>query len=219
MFGADFKPVLSGHQIAAALHHFGAAHDPFGPRPFIAVDLQLAVNLGPQLAGALGHRLGDIGRVNIAVFGVVKRAFKVIRADQRPAGLDVIRREEFILDAHRIGGRGIEHVFVHTLLRLGHAQVAHHRKACIQPGFSLQRFVEINRILVDMAGGVTHVEQRQKAGGVPGGTGCQLVTLDQNAFPAGLGQMIGNARPYGPAANNQCFDLGFHRSLQFLMIW
>jgi len=67
-----------------------------------------------------------------------------------------------------LGRGGIDHVFVHPRLRLRHAQVADHGETGIEPRFGLERFVEIDRVFVDMGRGKAHVEQRQQPRRVPG---------------------------------------------------
>ena len=128
--------------------------------PLVAIHLPFADNLNPALPCALGHSHGHIGWVNIAIRRMIQRAFQVLGADQRPAFLDLLRCQEFILDPHAIGRGRIEPIFIHPLIGLGHAQVANHRKPCIQAGLGFQLFIELHRIIMDMRSRVTHIKQR-----------------------------------------------------------
>ena len=211
MLSRDHDLLVRRHQVAAFFDHLGAGDFPVGAVPVERIGLHLAHNIHAALTGTFGHRLSHIGGVNIAVFGVVDRTLQVRCFDQRPAFLDLLRRQPLIGDIAGLGCGRIEHVFVHTLLRLRHAQVAHHGEACVQAGFFLKLFVEIDGVLVDVGCRIGHVEQRQQTGCVPGRARCQLVPFDQHhIIPARLGQVICNRGPNGAAANDQCFDLGFH---------
>ena len=97
------------------------------------------------------------------------------------------RGQPLVGDADGLGGRGIELELVHPRVGLRHAQVADHREAGVEAGLGLERLVELHRVVVDVAGGVAHVEERQQARGVPGRAGGQLVALEQHGVgPAGL---------------------------------
>ena len=67
MLGANFEFFLTGDQVATPLEHPSAAHDPFRSRPVITVHLTAPFNRSPQLTRALGHGLGHVGGVDIAV--------------------------------------------------------------------------------------------------------------------------------------------------------
>ena len=118
--------------------------------PMEGISLPLPLDHHTALARALGHGLGHIGRVNIAVSVVINRTLKVFRADERPALLDLIRGQPFIGHTTSFCCRGIEHIFVHTLLRLRHTQVPDHGEACIQACFSFKLFVKLDRVLMNM---------------------------------------------------------------------
>ncbi|MPL89866.1 hypothetical protein SDC9_35908 [bioreactor metagenome] len=210
MLGPHLDEFARADQHAALLDHLLERDDPFVAGPEIAVHLQLAVDLDAALARALGHRLGHVGGVDVAVLRMEKRAHEVVAAHQRPALLHLLRAEELVIDPRGLGHRGVEHVFVHARLGLRHAQVADDGKARVQPGFRLERLIEVDRVLVDMGGGVAHVEERQQAGGVPGRARGELVAFDKHRLPAGLRQMIGNRHANGATADDQSFDMGFH---------
>jgi hypothetical protein len=47
-----------------------------------------------HLAGALGQRLGQLRRVDVAIIGVVKRAGQVMRFEEGIARLDLVRAKD-----------------------------------------------------------------------------------------------------------------------------
>ena len=214
MLGGDDDLLLGRHKVAALLHHLCAGHFPGLAGPVIAVHLPLPLDHHAALTGALGHGHGDIGGVDVAVGGVEDRALQPLDIDQRPALLDLRRGHPFVRHVAGFGSGGIDHVFVHARLGLRHAQVAHDRETGVQPGLFFQGLVEIDRVLVDVGGGIAHVEERQQAGGVPGRAGGQLVPLQQHhVLPAGLGQMVGDGSADGTTADDESFDVGFHDDL------
>ena len=211
MLGADLEGFFGGHQIAALLAHHMAAHDPFAARPLVAVHLHAAQDLNPALARAPGHGHGHIGGVYVAVRRVIERAHQILGAHKRPALTDFLRREPFIGHAAGFGGGGVEHVFIHPLAALRHAQIADHREAGIEPGFRFERLVELDGVIVDMGGGVGHVEIGQKPRRVPCGAGGELVALQEDhIFPARARQMIGDRGADSAATHNKCPNMRFH---------
>ena len=167
MFGMNNNGFVRRHKVPALFDHLGAGHFPMVAGPLVPICLPAPFNHRPMLPRAFGHRHGHIGGVDIAVGRVKNRALKVFGADQRPAVLDLRGRHPF--KRHIAGFRRgrIDHVFIHPRLGLGHAQVANHGKASVQPGLGLERFIKIDRVFVDMGRGKRHVEQRQQPGGVP----------------------------------------------------
>ncbi len=137
MFGGDNGLFIRRHQITALFHHLGDGDAPFAARPFIPVDLPAAFDHHATLARTLGHGHGHIGRVDIAVRRVVDRTLQIIGTHQRPAVLDLRGGHPFMGHIAGFRDRGIEHIFIHAVLRLCHAQVAHHRKPRVQAGFCL----------------------------------------------------------------------------------
>ena len=211
MLGGDDDLLVRRDQVAALFDHLGAGDFPSRPVPVERIRLPFALDHHAALTGTFGHRLSDISGVNVAIFGVVDRAFQVVCLDQRPTLADLLWREPFVFHAASLGSGGIEHIFVHTLLRLRHAQVANHGEACVQAGFFFQCLVEIDRILVNMGGRIAHVEKRQQTSGVPGRARGQLVTFQQHhVFPARFREVVGNRGSDGATADDKRFDIGFH---------
>ena len=204
MLGPAFESFLSGDEIAALFGHATAANDPFGTRPFERIGLPLPMQCDSPLSGPLRHRLGDVGRVDVAVRRVEKRADEIVGAHERISFGYFRRRKPFVRDAYGLGCRRIEHVLVHALLRLRHPQVAHHVESGIEAGLRLQGLVVFDRVIVDVAGRITHVEQGKQSGSVPRGPGRKFVALDQHDFrPAGSRQMVCDRNADGSAADHK----------------
>ena len=168
MLGGDHHLRIRRDQVPPLLDHLGDRHFPRITRPVISIHLPFPLDGDAKLARALGHRLRDIGRIDIAVGWVIDRAFQILGAHQRPPVLYLLRGEKLIGDAHGLGRRGIEHVFIHAVLALGHAQVTNNVEARVQAGFRFEPFVELHRIVVDMRCCIAHVEERQQSGRMPG---------------------------------------------------
>ena len=208
MFGMDGDLFAGGQQVAALLLHLRGLHNPALAVPGIAVDLPLPFDGDAVRTGALGHRLGHVGGIYVAVGRVEDGALQVFGAHKRPAIPYLGRRHPFMWNATGLGGRRIEHVFVHPVLRLRHAQVADNLEAGIESGFLLKRLVEPDRIVVDMRRGIAHVEIWQESCRVPGRAGGQFVPLkQQHVLPACLGEMIGDRGTHGTAADDKGFDM------------
>ena len=124
MLGMNGDLFARGQQVAALLLHFRGLHLPALAVPGIAVDLPSPFDRSAACASALCHRLSHVGGIYVAVGRVKDGALQVFGANKRPAIPDLGRRHPFIRNAAGLRGRRIEHVFVHPVLRLRHAQVA-----------------------------------------------------------------------------------------------
>ena len=183
-----------------------AARARYAPHPGVAVDLRA---LGP---GPLGQGLGQIRGLHIAVLRVVEGPHQALRVAKGPEGFHLPRRQELHGHADGAGGGGVLEVLVHALLVHGETDVAHRLEAHRLAGFSLQLGVELDRVLVELPHAVAHVEQRQQAGGMPGGAGGQLPLFHQRDLvpPAFMGQVVQGADPDHPAAYDHCPGVCFH---------
>jgi hypothetical protein len=90
-------------------------------------------------------------------------------------------------------------------------QVAVDVEADILAGLRRQPLVQVDRVLVQLADGVAHVEQRQQSGGMPGGSGGQFRALEQHdVLPAFFGQVIERADTDHAAADDDHPGMAFH---------
>ncbi len=179
------------------------------PQPVVELldggDRGVAVDRGAAVACALGQRLGQVGGLDVAVIGVLDGAEQALGLAERPDFLDLFRRQDVDLDADRLGNAGIIHVFVPAVLGAGETDVGDLREADIHAGFLLQFLVELDRVFVDLADRIAHVEQGQQAGGVPGRARRQLLALDEHGIvPAFLGQVVERGNPYHAPADDDC---------------
>ena len=202
---------VSRNEVTALFAHLGDGDFPVIAGPLVAVDLPLTLDDHAALTCALGHRHSNVGGVDVAVLRVEQSALEVVGADQRPAFLDLRGGQEFVVDVGSFGNRGIQFVFIHTLVGLRHTQVTADREAGVQAGLFFERLVEVDRVLVDVGRRVRHVEQRQKAGCVPCRAGGQLVTLEEHdVFPASAGKVVGNGGADGATTDNKGANVRFH---------
>ena len=111
---------------------------PFAVRLLLdAGDRRVAVDFGAAVARALGQRLGQVGRLDIAVVGMLDGAEDAVRLAERPDLLQLLRRQHVDLDADRLGDAGIIHELVPAVLGAGQADVGADGEADILPGLRL----------------------------------------------------------------------------------
>ena len=183
------------------------------PVPCAAVELQAALDRYAALPGALGHGLSQVGRIDVSVGRMIDCPLQILDAHEGPARADLVWSQPLAGNADGLGRGRVEHVLVHAILGLRHAKVPYGAEAGIQAGLLLEGSVELDRVVVDVAGRVAHVEKRQEAGGVPCGAGGQLVPFrEHDLVPAGAGEVIGDRGADGAAADHQDLDVGFHRA-------
>ena len=171
-------------------------------RRSIPMTVVLRFDLTATRPCAAGEGLGEIGRLDVAVLGMLQRAQDAVRVAQRPDLLHLLGGQQLDLDAaDRLRDAGIVAVLVEPVGGAGEADVGHRPETDRLPRLGLERAVEVDRIFVDLTDRVAHVEQRQQAGRVPGRTGCQFLALDEDAVrPALLHEMVpaSTRRPQPP---------------------
>ena len=180
MLGTDDNLLVTDNKVSAFFNHFGQRHIPVTAFPFKTVRLPFPLDHDAPLTGTFRHRLRHVRRVNITVRIVVNRALQIFGIDQRPTRLDFIGGQKLVRDTTGFSGRCIEPILVHPLVGLRHTQVANNRKASIETSFFFERFVKIDRILVNVGCCIGHIEQRQKTGRMPGRSRRKLITFDQH---------------------------------------
>ena len=198
--------VLAGDVALVGLHH------PLAVRLLLdAGDGGVAVDLSTARARTLRHGLGEIGRLDIAVIGVLDRAEQAIGLAERPDLLDLLRGEDVDLDADRLGNPGVVHELIPAVLGAGEADVGDLLEAHMLAGLGLEGIIELDRVLVDLAHRVGQVEQRQQACSMPGRTGGQLLPLDQDhVAPAFPGQMVERTDADHAASDDDHARMCFH---------
>jgi len=122
---------------------------------------------------------------------------------ERPQFLHALRPDDLERHADRVGRAAVLLVLVEAIARGREAQVPGHVETDVLPGLGRQPLVEVDRVLVQLADRVAHVEERQEARGVPGGTGREFGALDEHDVgPALVDQVIEGADPDGAAADH-----------------
>ena len=156
-----------------------------------------------EVAGALGQRLGELGRVDVAVMGVVEAAGEVVGLEEGITRLQIVRRAD--LDLHAL-------VAAHALdaLELLHAR-AGMGEADRAGDMVVDRVVHrLRQPAVELGGVALHVHDRPGGGEgrhvarrVPGGAGGELVALEEHAVgPASEREMVECRAAHGAAADD-----------------
>jgi hypothetical protein len=215
----DHRAGLAG-EVAGGAHHVLAGDVAFvGPDQPLAGRLlldpdhaRLTVDFGAAGARAPGQRLGQIGRLDVAVLGMTDRADEPLDVAERPDLLHLLRRQELDLDPYGRGDAGILVILVHPVAVHGETDVGHFGEADALSGLLFQRLVERHRMLMDLADRIAHVEERQEARGVPGRAAGELLPLDQHDIrPALPGKLIEGRDPDRAAADHHHARLALHR--------
>ena len=127
----------------------------------------LAMDLGSELARALGHGLRQIGRLDVAVLRVLDGANDAIDVAERPDLLDLLRRQEAHVDADGCRDPGVVAVLVHAVRRTGEANIGNLLQADRLARLGLEALIKRDRMLMQLADRIGEVEQRQEPGRVP----------------------------------------------------
>ena len=182
-----------------------------------APHLGLLADLGARRARAPAQRHREIDRRDVAVVGMVERADDLRRVDavaqvhERPQRLHVGGADDLERHADRVGGAAVLVVLVHAVAARREAQVAGDVEADLLARFPGQALVEVDRVLVQLADGVAHVEQRQEARGVPGRSGGELGALEErDVGPALPRQVVERADADDPAADHHHARMRLH---------
>ena len=185
---------------------------PFAGRRLLdAGHRRVAVDFGAAIARAARERLRQVGGLDIAVVGMLDGAEDAVRLAERPDLLHLLRRQHVDVDADRARDAGIVHELVPAVLGAGEADVGADGEADVLAGLRLQRLVEGDRVFVDLADRVAHVEERQQPRRMPGRAGGQLLALDQDDIrPALLGQMVERRDADDASTDNNDPRLRFH---------
>ena len=196
--------------VASTVHDFLAADvalvgldDPLIAIAVDAGDGTEALDPRPGLARALGHGLGQLGRVNIAVQRIPHAAQDVVGFHEGVVLEQLVRRADIHLQALITAHARDALEFLHPLFRVRQTQGP--RDVVIHGIVHIlaQRAVHLGRIALHVhdrpgPGKVGHI-----ASGMPGGPGGQLVLFQQDAVgPTGLGQMVERRGADDTAADN-----------------
>ena len=156
----------------------------------------MALDLGALGTCAACQGLGEVRRLDVAVFWMADGAEQPVGGRQRPYLAHLLRRQKLHLNADGAGHASVLAVFVHPIRRRGEADVADRAQPHVLPGLGFQGAVQVHRVLVQLPDGVAHVEQRQQTGGVPRRAGGEFLALQQQHVGPALARQVverGNA--------------------------
>ena len=132
------------------------------------LDRIVAHDLGTAVARPLGQRLGDSGRVDVAVPSIGEGAEQAVGVDERMAGLDLVGADQRELDAGEAAHGSDAAELVHPLGVVGEAQAAGQVEADVLAGLFLQPFVEADGVALQLHDVEAGAEVRHVARRVPG---------------------------------------------------
>ncbi len=184
---------------AASLRNDGA--DP------ALVDLQVE-NLGiledrdAAHAGAFRQRLGDVGRIGLAIGRQEGSADEIVDIHQRPEIESLLGRQQMHLQAKGLRRRRLPLHLRPALLVAGETQAAIHLPAGGKPSLGLELLVEIDGVAKHLSDIGAGAQLADEAGGMECGPRGQLLALQKHGIgEAELAEMVG-----GRAADDAAAD-------------
>ena len=178
-------------------------------------DLDALDDLRAALAGALGERHGDVGRVALAVERQVHGADHAVGVEMRIHLLDLGWRDLAHVNVEGARHRRLAVELVLALLGQCHRDRADLAHAGGNTGLFLKSDVEVGRIFRQPRHVLRAAQLADQAGGMPGRARRQLLALQQHDVgPAELCQVIGDrAAGYAAADDDGAGPLGkfYHR--------
>src|SRR3546814_1306906 len=109
----------------------------------------VAIDRCAAVARALGQRLRQVRRLDIAVVRMLDGAQYPVRLAERPDLPTLFRRQQVHLDADRLGDAGIVQVLVPAITGAGKTDIGDLGETDIHARLLLQFLVDADRILVD----------------------------------------------------------------------
>ncbi len=159
---------------------------------------------------AAGERLGDVGRVRLAVGRQESGADQVGRVHQRPQILGLGGREQMHLEAEAARGGGLAPELDHAVGIAGKAQAAVALPARRLAGLGLEPLVQLDRVLEQPGDVGVAAQLADEPGGMPGRARGQLVALEQHdVAPAGAGEVVGDRAADDAAADDDAAGDGW----------
>ena len=144
-------------------------------------DLGAAVDRRTRIARALGERLRQLRRIDVAVVRVVEAGQDAAGVDERMALDDLGRAQHLELDALRTRLRDDVPELVDAVARVREAHAARDVVVDVVADLVGQRRVQLRAVALQLDHVPRGGEIRAVAGGVPGGAGREFVALEQHA--------------------------------------
>src|SRR5690606_6943916 len=212
------------HPVAGGVDHDLAGdiavlrvHDEFAVRLAGDVfDRVEAMDLGAGGTRAPGQGEAELGGVDVAVERVPPRAEQAGGLDQRVPPADLGGVDELELDADALGHPHEVAVGVDLVVRVGEAQAAGDVVVDGKFGVGRQLAVEVDAVALERHHGLVGAELGDLGRGVPGGTGGQLVALDQHDVAEALaGEVIQGRTAADSPADDDYPGMRFHDVLHW----
>jgi hypothetical protein len=144
------------------------------------------------LPGALGERLGEVGRVGLSVGRQERGAEDVRHVHQGPQVLCFLRRDQVHLQPEGMGHGRLAPDLGHALGVAGEPQAPVLLEAGRQPGLGFEALVELDRILEKLRDVGAGAQLADQPGGVKRRAAGELVALQQqHVLRPGAGEMVG----------------------------
>ena len=192
--GADLGPLarlLDGHAGHSAT--FRADRD----------DPRLRADLRAALARAGGQRVGQPGRIQPAVGRQPDGAEDAVGRHQREAVLRLLRRDEIERQAERLGPARLAPKLLEPLRRRRQAKRPDLVPRRVRARLGGQAPVEVGAVHHHLGERHRAPELADQARRVEGRSGGQFGAFDEDDVgPAALGEVVGDARPADPAADD-----------------
>ena len=166
-------------------------------------DPHLLEDPDPSLTSPLGQRLGQVGRVHLAVGGQPDGAEQVVGAHHRPHRARLVRGEHPALHVVRrgVGRRPAQRH--HPLLGARDDHATHLAVAGGQSGLGLQRLVQLGGVLHQPGAALGRAERAHQAGCVPRRpTGEMALFEEHHVRPARPREVVGGRRTDHPTADD-----------------
>ena len=174
-------------------------------------DPGLAVDGRTRIARALGERLRELCGVDVAVVRVVEPRLDVVGGDERVPLADLGGREHLELDALRARLRHHMLELVHPVGGVREPDAARDVVVHVVADTRTELRIELGAVALQLDEVPGGGEVRAVARRVPGGTGRQLVALDEHGVAhTELGQMVERAAADGAAADDHHLSMGLH---------
>ena len=165
---------------------------------------RVAIDLGAGHAGALGVRVGDAGRIDVALDRVVEHADEVLRVEHGEHLLRLFERDHLEFHAE-VATPGLRHLQpVEPGLVVGQHEAAGEVDAAVLPRLRLDLLVQVDRVLLELRHVRITVQRVHPTGRMPGRTRRELTPFDQHHVgPAGLREVVEHAGAHhAPTDNN-----------------
>ena len=171
----------------------------------------MAHDLRSAVARALGERLRDAARIDVAAAPLVHHAPHAGEVEDRYEGLGVGLGEPFRGEAHAARSRPEQLQLLHAPFRAREHDPSHVVEAAGLAGLRFERRVELERVALQPGHGRVGRERTGSARRVPRRPRRQLAAFDEQAVgPAGARQVVEHAATGDAAADDDDPGMGSH---------